>query len=122
MPSSSAASKPSRRTMTKVAPNGLLRDDLAPCRLVVVVQEHVGAGLQRPHANADGFARRHDPLEPEVLALDLRRLRVLVGDHEQEGLARLDLHFLGRDLLVLVGDRNLRSEDRRGGKWWRAGG
>src|SRR5258705_6465117 len=109
MPTRSAASKASRRATTKVAPTAtLLGDDSALGRLLVVLaHERVGAGLERAHADLQGLAGRHDLLDPQLLALELLGRRVLVGDHEHEGLARLHLDLLGREAVVLDRDRDL---------------
>src|SRR5919201_827223 len=110
MPSSSAASNPSRRTTTKVAPTALLGDDLELRRLIEIVDENVAAGLERPHPDLHGLAGGHDLFDPQILVLDLDGLlRVVVRDDEDERLAGLDLDLGGLEGLVRGGQRNLDS-------------
>src|SRR5580765_1077692 len=112
MPRMRAASKPSRSVMTKVPPMGgvrrLLGDDPAGRGLVEVVEEGVAAGLQRADADVDGLAGRHDLLDAEVLALELRRLGALVRHDEHERRVGLDLDLARLELVLVDRERNFR--------------
>ena len=84
MPTISPASNTSRKTMIRLASIGLfLRRSHGGDRAVrhvrmIVVEERVGAGLQRPGHDGDLAARHDDLLHPQVGALELGRRRVLV--------------------------------------------
>src|SRR5437899_9214326 len=116
MPMMSAASKPSRSVTTNVPPMDprLLRDDAARRLLVEVVEEGIGAGLEGANPDVDGLPGRHDLLDAEILALEFRRLRALVRDHEDEGGIRFDLHLVGLELIFLDGEGNFLRRVRGG--------
>src|SRR2546428_2274003 len=71
-------------------PCALLRDDPAlGGALVEIADEVVRALLERGHPEAEGLARRDHFLDAEIVALELLGRRVLVGDDEDEGRARV---------------------------------
>src|SRR6185436_15237600 len=110
-PTISAASNPSRSVMTKVPPMcaSLFRDDLAlGGRLVVLAEELVRSGLQGAHPNLQRLVAGHDLLDAKLLALELLRRGVLVRDDQHERLAGLYLDLLGRELVLLDGQGDLR--------------
>src|SRR6266852_2273785 len=108
MPSSSAASKASRRVTPKVAPIGSLGDDPAlGRRLVKIADERIASGLERAHPDLQRLAAGDDLLDPELLALELLGRDVLVGDHEHERYPRLHPDFVRLEPVLLDGDGNL---------------
>src|SRR5260370_23917647 len=91
MPTIRPASRTSRKTINSAASIGLLRPGLLDRgqnaqgrRRVVIVEELVGAGLQWPDHHRDLTARRHELLDPQVMALEFGRSRVLVPDVDSQ--------------------------------------
>src|SRR5689334_7661081 len=104
IPTISAASRTSRRTMRAVPNMALLGDDHALGGLLVeFADELVLAGLERPDEDRGlGLAGDH-LLHLERMAFEFLRGRVLVVDHELHLLARGDLDAVRRELVVLDG-------------------
>src|SRR4051812_28009123 len=105
MPTKSAASSDSRKTI-RAAVNmgclacGLFRDHRALRGLLVeLTVERVAAGLERADEDRRLLPAGDHFLALEAVALELFRRAVLVVDDELDLLARLDLHFGGFELV-----------------------
>jgi hypothetical protein len=93
---------------------------------VILVEELVGARLQRPGLHADLAAGHHDLLHPKIAALELGRRVVLVGHLDGEPLARRHRDLRGVEAMVLQGQhdgigRRGRGRDRPDGEESEAG-
>src|SRR5665213_2983650 len=104
MPTISAASRTSRNTMSAVPNIALLRDDHAVRGLLVVLaDELVLAGLERPDVDGRLAVAGNHLLDLERLALELLGRGVLVLDEEFHLLAGGNLDAVGGDLVAFEG-------------------
>src|SRR5437762_11619910 len=101
MPTISAASSTSRKTMIAVASIGrLFGYEDAARGAVEIVEELVAAGGERPDKNADRRARPDHFLAMQRAALEFGRLGLLVLDRQLDLDPRRDRHLGGLELVV----------------------
>src|SRR6267154_2073324 len=113
MPTIKPASNTSRNTMIRLANIALiLRLALdgghrAFCRIrMIIVEEFVNAGPQRPRHDRDLPARDDDLLHAQVGALEFSGCRILVLDLDPESLAGGHAHLARHEEMVLDGQRH----------------
>src|SRR5579864_1300085 len=127
IPTISAASSTSRKTMMAVASIGalLLHYQAAARCLIEIVKELIGTGIERPDKNADLTASRDDLLAVQDGALEFGIDHLLILDDQLDfdpsgngNIARYELMILDRDQdLCVGGDTRHRCDDEEeGGK------